>query len=111
MYNSFGRQSKMGFVKAASKKDLGQDGMLGVEVDGREVLIANVGGNYYAIGNRCTHMSCMLSDGTLRGENVQCSCHGSVFDIKTGNVVKGPAKKPEPTFEVKVEGDQILINA
>jgi 3-phenylpropionate/trans-cinnamate dioxygenase ferredoxin subunit len=101
----------MGFVKAASKKDLGQDGMLGVEVDGREVLIANVGGNYYAIGNRCTHMSCMLSDGTLGGENVRCSCHGSVFDIKTGNVVKGPAKKPEPTFEVKVEGDQILINA
>ena len=55
-------------------------------------------------------MACMLSDGTLRGENVTCSCHGSIFEVKTGNVVKGPARKPEPVFQVKVEGDQILVD-
>jgi nitrite reductase/ring-hydroxylating ferredoxin subunit len=101
---------RMGFVIAASTKDLELGNMMGVEVGDKEVFLANVGGTYYAIGNRCTHMACMLSDGTLRGENVTCSCHGSIFEVKTGNVVKGPARKPEPVFRVKVEGDQILVD-
>jgi len=101
---------RMGFVKTASTKDLEPGKIMGVEVGGKEVFLANLGGTYYAIGNRCTHMACMLSDGTLKGENVTCTCHGSIFEVKTGNVVKGPARKPEPMFQVKVEGDQILIN-
>jgi nitrite reductase/ring-hydroxylating ferredoxin subunit len=100
----------MGFVKAGSAKELEPGRAVGVEVGGREVFLANVGGTYYAVGNRCTHMSCMLSDGSIDGENVKCPCHGSVFDLKTGNVVKGPARKPEPSFQVKVEDDQILVN-
>ena len=102
--------SMMGFVTVANTKDLEQGSMKGVEADGKEVLIANVDGTYYAIGDRCTHMSCNLSGGSLKGQNVTCPCHMSVFDLKTGNVVKGPAKKPEPVFQVKVEGDQILVN-
>ncbi len=100
----------MEFVKAATTTNLESGKMMGVEVDGKAVLIANVGGRYYAIGNRCTHAGCMLSDGTLRGENVTCSCHGSVFDVKTGNVVKRPARKPEPAFQLKIDADQILVN-
>jgi nitrite reductase/ring-hydroxylating ferredoxin subunit len=107
---SFGGDFEVDFVNATSKKDLKSGKTVGVEVGGKEVLIANVGGKFYAIGNRCTHMACMLSDGTLNGENVTCACHGSVFDVKTGNVVKGPARKPEPVFQVKVDGDQISIN-
>lgn len=84
--------------------------MLGVEADAKIVLLANIGGVYYAIGNRCTHMGCMLSDGTLEGETVKCLCHGSIFDLKTGNVTKPPARQPEPVYEVKVDGDEILIN-
>jgi 3-phenylpropionate/trans-cinnamate dioxygenase ferredoxin subunit len=101
---------RVGFVQAASTKDLEPGKMMGVEVGGKAVFIANVGGKFYAMGNRCTHAGCMLSDGTLRGENVTCSCHSSVFDVKTGNVVRGPAKKPELAFQVKIEGDQILVN-
>lgn len=100
----------MGFVRVALVKDLEQGKMIGVEAGGQEIVVANVDGNYYAIGDRCTHMSCMLSEGSLKGQNVTCSCHGSVFDLKTGNVVKGPAKKPEPVFQVKSEGEQILVN-
>jgi 3-phenylpropionate/trans-cinnamate dioxygenase ferredoxin subunit len=100
----------MGFVRVALAKDLEPGKMIGVEAGGREIVVANVDGNYYAIGERCTHMSCMLSEGSLKGQTVICSCHGSVFDLKTGNVVKGPAKKPEPVFQVKSEGEQILVN-
>jgi 3-phenylpropionate/trans-cinnamate dioxygenase ferredoxin subunit len=100
----------MGFVKVALVKDLEPDKMIGVEADGKEILVANIDGKYYAISDRCTHMSCKVSEGSLKGQNVTCPCHGSVFDLKTGNVVKGPAKKPEPVFQVKAEGEQILVN-
>ncbi len=100
----------MAFVKVASAKDLEAGHMIGVEAGGKEIAVINLEGKYYAIGNRCTHMSCMLSDGTLKGGNVTCPCHGSIFDAKTGSVVKGPAKKPEPAYQTKIEGEQILVN-
>ena len=100
----------MGLVKVAVKNDLVLINLKGVEVSGKEICLVNVENTYYAIGNRCTHMGCMLSDGELTGENIKCSCHGSVFSVKTGNVIKGPAKDSEPTYQVKVEGDQIMVN-
>jgi len=100
----------MGFVKVASTNELKQGKMVGVEASGKPILLVNLEGKYYAIGNICTHMGCMLSDGVLKGESVECLCHGSVFDVKTGSVLKGPAKKPESVFQVKVEGNQISVN-
>ena len=100
----------MVFVKVALTKDLQPDHMIGVEAGGQEVVVANSEGAYYAIGNRCTHMGCMLSDGTLKEGNVTCPCHGSIFDIRTGSVTKGPAKKPEPMYPTKTEGEQVLAD-
>lgn len=100
----------MTFVKVASAKDLEPGHMIGVEASGKEVAVINLEGRYYAFGNRCTHMSCILSDGTLRGGNITCPCHGSIFDAKTGSVVKGPAEKPEPVYQTKIEGEQILVD-
>ncbi len=100
----------MTLVTVASASDLKPDEMKAVNVNGKPVLLANLNGTYYAIGNICTHMGCPLSKGTLKGENVECICHGSVFDLKTGKVVRGPAEKPEPKYEVKVENGKVLIN-
>lgn len=100
----------MGLAKVCSKQDLEPIKMKGVKVGDKDVLIANLDGNYYAIGNRCTHASSRLSEGTLDGENVRCPCHMSVFNIKTGNVIKGPAKTPAQVFQVEIEGNQILVN-
>jgi nitrite reductase/ring-hydroxylating ferredoxin subunit len=97
-------------VKVALTIDLQAGSMVGVEAEGKEILLSNIDGQYYAVGNRCTHMSCLLSDGALKGEKVTCSCHASIFNVKTGRVIKGPAKKPEPTFETKVEGEEVLVN-
>jgi nitrite reductase/ring-hydroxylating ferredoxin subunit len=99
------------FVKVASVKDVALGKMLGAEVGGKLVLVASVNGKHYAIGGTCTHMGCRLSDGTLKENGVvEFPCHGSNFDLKTGNVVKGQAEKPEPAFQVKVEGDDLLID-
>lgn len=100
----------MEFVKVASTKDVAPGEMKAVKAGIKPVLLANLAGKFYAIGNVCTHMGCALSSGNLKGEAVECVCHGSVFDLKTGNVLNGPANKPEPSYQVKIEGDQILVN-
>ena len=62
----------MAFVKVVLMKDLEAGHMIGVEASGKEIVVINLEGTVYAIGNRCTHMGCKLSDGTLRGGKVAC---------------------------------------
>jgi nitrite reductase/ring-hydroxylating ferredoxin subunit len=99
----------MDFVKAALKKEIPAGKMKLVEVGGVSVLLANVAGEYYAIGNKCTHRGCKLSSGVFEGETVKCPCHKSVFNVKTGEVMHGPASKPAPKYAVRVEEEQILL--
>jgi 3-phenylpropionate/trans-cinnamate dioxygenase ferredoxin subunit len=100
----------MGFVKACSVNDLKPGGMRGFLVAGKPVLLVNLDGTYYAMGNVCTHMGCTLAEGRLKDGTVQCPCHASVFDVKTGNVLKGPATVAELRYEVKIEGIDVLVN-
>jgi 3-phenylpropionate/trans-cinnamate dioxygenase ferredoxin subunit len=50
-----------------------------------------------------------LSKGNLEEDGVTCPCHFSVFNVKTGKVIRSPALKPEPTYEVKIQGFDVLI--
>jgi len=100
----------MAFLKIFSAEDLKPNQMKAADAAGKSVLLVNLEGTFYAIGNKCTHMSCSLSNGRLKGETVQCPCHGSIFNVKTGNVVGGPAAKPEPKYDVKVENGQVMIS-
>lgn len=100
----------MALTKIASTTDLKSNQMKAVDANGTSILLVNLAGAFYAIGNKCMHMDCALSNGPLNGDTVQCACHGSVFNVKTGDVVRGPAKKPEPKYELQISGDQILIS-
>lgn len=99
----------MTFVRVAAKNDVSAGKKIGFKIGGKEILVVNLNGKYFAIGNKCTHMGCKLSESVLKGDSIECICHGSTFDIKTGKVLKGPAKSPEPVFKVKVEGNEILV--
>jgi 3-phenylpropionate/trans-cinnamate dioxygenase ferredoxin subunit len=106
----------LSFVKAAETSEIPVGKMKMVKVGEKEVLIVNVNGNYHAIANRCTHAGGDLSKGSLEGNIVTCPRHGSKFDVTTGEVVSGPKIlffhpkiRDEPSYEVKVEGDQILV--
>lgn len=93
-----------------------------VEIAGKGILVAMVGGNFYAIGDKCTHMGCSLCNGTLEGTIVTCACHGSKFDITNGKVmawvgghpiigrITSFMKKDEPVYKVTVEGDTITVS-
>jgi nitrite reductase/ring-hydroxylating ferredoxin subunit len=97
------------FVRVAEMKDIQTSQMKEVQIDGEDVCIANVNGKYYAIGNVCTHEGGPLADGVLEGYEVECPWHQSKFNVRTGEVTSPPASESEPTYEVKVDGNSILV--
>jgi glycine betaine catabolism B len=97
------------FVKAAESKDIAPSSMKAVDVADEKVCIINIEGNYYAIGNVCTHVGGPLDEGTLEGYEVECPWHGSKFDVRTGEPTKPPARQSVPTYEVQLEGNNILV--
>ena len=97
------------YVTVADTKDIQPLHMKEVQVDGENICIVNVEGKYYAIGSICTHEGGPLADGTLEGYEVECPWHNSKFDVRTGEVTSPPASEPEPAYQVKVDGNNILI--
>jgi len=81
------------------------------EVAGQQVAVTRIGGTLHAFGDTCTHRGCSLATGEITGTEIECECHGSVFDMTTGAVVEGPAEEPEPTFPVRDEGGELQIEA
>jgi glycine betaine catabolism B len=102
-------KSMSDYVKVALTSEVPEGKMKAVQMMGHEVCLTNVGGKYYAIGNLCTHVHGPLAQGTLKEHIVTCPWHGSQFDVRTGEVKRGPAAVPEAVYEVKVEGATIML--
>jgi nitrite reductase/ring-hydroxylating ferredoxin subunit len=99
------------FVRVASTSEIPEGKMRKVVVGSQQVLVVNVKGKYYAIGNVCTHLGGPLDRGILEDREVQCPLHGSHFDVTSGEVKRGPATRPEPVYDVKVEAGSILVRS
>lgn len=76
----------------------------------RRITLANVAGTLFAIDDTCTHRGCSLGDGKLDGSTLQCACHGSRFDVTTGEVVRGPAEDPVRSYPVHVADGEVQID-
>jgi 3-phenylpropionate/trans-cinnamate dioxygenase ferredoxin subunit len=103
-------EEKMAFVKAATVGEIPPGRVKVVEVGDEEVALCNVEGTIYAVANVCTHDGGPLGQGYLLGNEIECPRHGARFNVVTGEVRTLPAVIPIPTFEVKVEGDDILVD-
>jgi nitrite reductase/ring-hydroxylating ferredoxin subunit len=97
------------FVKVAQTIDIPAGKLMHVEIDGKEILVANVEGKFYAVGDRCPHMSALLSKGILNNTIVTCPRHFASFDVTTGKVISGPTQGL-PIYEVKVDDKDLLID-
>ena len=87
---------------------LGQ--MIKVTIDGRDILIANIDGEYCATDDSCTHSGSSLSEGKLDDCTITCGWHGAEFDCKTGKLVKFPAKIRDLTsYNVVEESDNVFV--
>ena len=85
----------MSFVNVAKTGDIPPGTMKHVETGDLEICIANVGGKFYAIGDRCGHENASLARGKLEGTHVVCPMHASRFDVTTGKKVAGPVLELE----------------
>ncbi len=82
-----------------------------VDVDGVPVCLVKLGDDVRAVHDTCSHQQWSLSEGGLVfGNGVECSLHGSTFDLDTGKPSSLPAMTPIPTFSVSVEGDDIHVD-
>jgi 3-phenylpropionate/trans-cinnamate dioxygenase ferredoxin subunit len=97
------------FVKVARTTDLAPGQKMLVEYEGAPVGLFNLDGEYYAIGDVCTHDGGPLIEGELQGDVIVCPRHGARFDVRTGQVRSLPAYRPVPKYQVRIENGDILI--
>lgn len=97
------------FTRAGSLSAIKPGQLVRADIPGQQILLANVDGEIFAIAEMCTHEDFSLFMGALDGELVSCSLHGSRFSVKTGQPQEEPACVPLQTYDVKIEGDDILV--
>jgi naphthalene 1,2-dioxygenase system ferredoxin subunit len=95
----------------AAAADVPPGTMLRVLADGRDIVIYNVDGAFYATDDACTHRRARLSDGFLEGRVVQCPLHFGKFDVVTGQPANPPCTIPLATYAVSVDDGRLLLDA
>ena len=100
----------MGKILAGKVSDITSGKMIMVSTDGKDILVTNVDGNYYAMDDTCTHAGASLSEGSLDGSTVTCPWHGSTWDCKTGKLIAfGAQLKDLSSYKVTVESDNVFV--
>jgi 3-phenylpropionate/trans-cinnamate dioxygenase ferredoxin subunit len=102
--------------KITTVDDISVGGMKSFIIKDKEILIVNVNGEFFALDNRCSHMGGNLSEGTLDGDVVVCPRHGSRFNVRNGEAVKGPkilvirlSTKKLNTYRLEIQENDIMI--
>ncbi len=94
--------------------EIGEDNVLSgerlfVEIDGKPLVVFKIAGQYFAIGDICSHDEGTLGDGILEGFVIVCPRHGAEFDIRNGKAMTMPAVVDIPAYPVRVVDGKILI--
>lgn len=103
----------MEFFRVAAFAEVPDGEVRAYDTPSGRVAVAHVENRVFAFGDECTHQGCSLSEGELddREATLACPCHGSVFDVETGEPVEGPAVDPVPVFFVRIEDEWIEVSA
>jgi len=128
------------YVEADKVSEFSNGQMKHVEINGKDIVIANLNGKFYAFADRCGHMNARLSRGNITQNTVTCPFHAAKFDITSGKKIGEPVLEVPPgmeplpltwqkymesvgkemsyiktydqeTYEVKVVGDIVKIRA
>ena len=102
-------ESKAEFLEIASLSDLPNGERLFIEAEGRSLVIFNIAGQFFAIGDICSHDDGPVGDGDIEGFNIVCPRHGGEFDVRTGQAVQMPAVVDIPAYPVKVVDGMIQV--
>jgi nitrite reductase/ring-hydroxylating ferredoxin subunit len=99
----------MGFVRAVKKAEIPAGTVRELQIEGKAVALANVGGTIYAINNTCLHRGGPLGQGQLDGKVVTCPWHGWQFDVTSGKAVQNPAAEVD-CYPTEVRGDDVFVD-
>jgi len=100
----------MAKVVVGKTSDIIEGKLTHITAAGKEILVTNIGGNYYAMANICNHAGAELHEGELQGKELTCPWHGAKWDVTTGNQVWFPQKlKPEETFKTSIENGTVYV--
>lgn len=102
-----------GFVRVASIAEVPEGEMRAFELPVGRVAIVHIENELFAFADECTHMGCSLAEGTLGGneESVVCPCHGSEFDLRTGEPIEGPATDAVARYAVRLTDEWVELGA
>lgn len=89
--------------------DLPNGERLFVEIDDKPIVVFNIAGQYFAIGDVCTHDDGPLGDGDLEGYNIVCPRHGAEFDARAGKAVRMPAVVDIPAYPVRIRDGNLFV--
>ena len=102
-------ESTVEFVEIAPASELPNGERLFVEIADRSIVVLNIAGQLFAIGDVCTHDDGPVGDVDLDGYNIICPRHGAEFDVRTGKVMKMPAVVDIPAYPVQVRDGNIYL--
>jgi 3-phenylpropionate/trans-cinnamate dioxygenase ferredoxin subunit len=97
------------FVTVGKPEDVPDGEPKAFDVGERVVTVVKLEDGYFAFDDECTHRQCSLAEGELEERSIVCPCHGSEFDVRTGEVLTPPAVQPLRIFEVRVDGGDLQI--
>lgn len=107
-YNQFDPE-QCEFVEIAEASELANGERLFIEVDEQPIVVFNIAGDLFAIGDVCSHDDGPLGDGDLDGMEIACPRHGARFDLRTGKVLSLPAVVDIPAYPVKVSEGKLYL--
>ena len=93
----------------AQASDIPPERVAVFRIGDHDVAVCNVGGEFYAIDDLCTHDGGSLDQGELEGDEIECPRHGARFDVRTGEATQLPAFEPVQRHAVRVEGDDLQV--
>ena len=82
-----------------------------VDIDGHRLCVVHIADDWYVIGDECSHADYSLSEGDVWEDEreIECPKHGSTFSLLSGEPQTLPATQPVPVYEVRVEGDDVVV--
>jgi 3-phenylpropionate/trans-cinnamate dioxygenase ferredoxin subunit len=97
------------WVAVARAEELAPGTWRVADVDGTQVVVFNLDGEFYAIEDVCTHDGGQLTGGHVEGAEIVCPRHGARFCIRTGEALSAPAYEPTAKFPVRVENGEVQV--
>ncbi|HWR82371.1 MAG TPA: non-heme iron oxygenase ferredoxin subunit [Candidatus Deferrimicrobium sp.] len=97
------------FRRVTAVTDLPPGTMKAFEIGHERLVVCHTTEGIYAVADECSHDSAPISEGRLHGDEIICPRHGARFSVKDGSVKAPPALVPIDTYEVRIEGNEILV--